>query len=160
MSLIVVGVGELYTSNNPDDVIKTYALGSCVGVIVLAPRLQAAGLLHVALSDSNINLELANARPGMFADTGISLLLKRMQEYGCNRNDLVIKLAGGASILDPNQLFEVGKRNVLAVKKVLWKYCLGAISEELGKDISRTVTIDLANGEVTISTPGRGDRKI
>lgn len=160
MGIVVVGVGELNTSNSLQDTIKTYALGSCVGVIITAPRLKAAGLLHVALPDSNINLGMAYQHPGMFADTGIPFLLREMAKYGCGRNDFIIKLAGGASILDTSQFFEVGKRNLLAVKKILWKYKLGAISEDVGKEISRTVTINVESGKVILSSPGRGDWQI
>ncbi len=37
MSKIIVDVGGIGISGNPGDVIKTYALGSCVGVMVFSP---------------------------------------------------------------------------------------------------------------------------
>ena len=157
MRQIVVGIGELNTSNLPGDVLKTYALGSCVGVIMVAPRFHTAGLLHLALPESEINSELARRQPAKFADTGIPVMLEKMARMGCQRKDIIIKLAGGARILNADQHFEIGKRNILAVKKILWKYKLGAVAEDVGKNYSRTVTVEVATGKVVLSSPGKGE---
>lgn len=160
MKPIIVGIGELSTSNSPDQLVKTFALGSCIGVVALAPKQGAVGLLHLALPDSQINPELAKAQPGRFADTGIPELLKEMVKYGCRRNDLVIKLAGGANIMDLGNRFEIGKRNLIAVKKILWKYKLWAIAEDVGENFSRTVTVEVKTGKVLLSSPGKEDWQI
>lgn len=157
MSVIYVGVGEYAVSKNPGDTIKTMALGSCVGVIFLAPAIKAAGLLHIALPDSSINQKRVEERPGMFADTGIPLILRDLTKLGYVGGGMIVKLAGGAAIMDPNNTFNIGKRNLLAVKKILWKYKLGAIAEDVEGAISRTVSIELDTGKVLISSPGRGE---
>lgn len=157
MRSIIVGIGELNTSNSPDDVVKTFALGSCIGVVALAPKQGVVGLLHLALPDSQINPELAKLQPGRFADTGIPELLKGMVKYGCRRNDLVIKLAGGANIMDANLRFEIGKRNLIAVKKILWKYKLWAVAEDVGENYSRTIRVEVNTGKVLLSSPGKED---
>jgi chemotaxis protein CheD len=158
MGIIYVGVGEYAISNRPDDIIKTMALGSCVGVIALAQELKMAALLHVALPESSINKQRSIELPGMFADSGIEALIKDLKKAGYNGNsNLIIKLAGGATIMDPNNTFNIGKRNLLAVRKILWKYRLGAIAEDVEGTISRTVTITLDTGQVVISSPGRGE---
>ncbi len=158
MATIYVGVGEYAATKSREDVIKTMALGSCVGVILLDPIAKVAGLLHVALPDSSISRKRVEERPGMFADTGIPCILKEMQRLGSALNaKMLVKLAGGARIMDPNNTFNIGKRNILAVKKILWKYKLGARSEDLGDTISRTVSVYLDSGKITISSPGRGE---
>jgi chemotaxis protein CheD len=158
MSTIYVGVGELAVSNNPNEMIKTMALGSCVGVIVYWPERKTAGLLHVALPESAINKKMSQERPGMFADTGIPQLLQELKHKGYDgKSRLIVKLAGGASIMDPNNTFNIGKRNVLAVRKILWAFRLGAIAENVGESYSRTVSVDPNTGKVVISSPGRGD---
>ncbi len=161
MNTIYVGVGECAVSNNPNEMIKTMALGSCVGVIVYWPERKTAGLLHVALPESAINLKMSQQRPGMFADTGIPQLLHEMKCKGYDgKGRLIVKLAGGASIMDPNNTFNIGKRNILAVRKILWAFHLGAIAEDIGASISRTVSVDPGTGKVVISSPGRGDWEI
>jgi len=62
--------------------------------------------------------------------------------------------------MDPNNTFNIGKRNALSVKKVLWKYGLGSVAEDLGATYSRTVSVAVSSGEITLSSPGRGDWKL
>ena len=158
MSTIYVGVGEYAVSKTPGDVVKTLALGSCVAVIILDPIQRAVGMLHVALPDSSISKRRVSERPGMFADTGIPILLNEMKRLGYNGNgNLIVKLAGGASIMDPNGTFNIGKRNVLAVRKILWNHRLGALAEDVGDSISRTVSLSVDTGRVILSSPGRGE---
>lgn len=162
MSLIVLGVGDFGAANSPGDVVKTYALGSCVAVVILDPKTRTVGMVHVALPESSINPAKVKERPGYFADTGIPALLKAMESRGCQRNGrgMVVKLAGGAKIMDPNDTFNIGKRNVLAAKKILWAHGMGAVAEDVGGNYSRTVSVSVNTGEILLSSPGRPDWKL
>ena len=160
MSTLYAGIGELVVSRDPQVELKTMALGSCVGVIVMDPATRSAGLLHVALPESSINPERARRTPGSFADTGVPALLDAMRKLGWTGGRLVVKLAGGASILDPNNTFNIGKRNLLAVRKALWEHRLAPLAEETGDTVSRTVVVSLATGKVRIITPGREDHHL
>ena len=158
MGVVYVGVGEYATSNKPDTIIRTMALGSCVAIITFAPKHRAVGLIHIALPDSKSNQKRALEKPGYFADTGIPVLLKEMQQYGCDlRRDLKIKIIGGASIMDNNNIFNIGKKNLLAIRKILWKYKLGPIAQHVEGKISRTVSVTPIDLIVRISSPGRGE---
>jgi len=158
MSTVLVGIGEYAVSNRPGDVVKTMALGSCVAILVYSPKYLVAGMAHVALPDSSIGSDRARNLPAYFADTAVPALFNKFKEFGISKNsDILIKLAGGASIMDPNGTFNIGKRNVLAVRKILWKYRLGARKEDVGKDYSRTVSIAVDTGGVTISSPRKGE---
>ncbi|PKK88312.1 MAG: chemotaxis protein CheD [Candidatus Wallbacteria bacterium HGW-Wallbacteria-1] len=158
MAITYVDIGGIAATRRPDEKLKTMALGSCIGIIAIAPKLGAVGLLHIALPDSTINLKKAAEKPGYFADTGIPELLRMMKRLGCTGpRDLIIKLAGGAQILDKNNTFNIGKRNLLATKKILWDFRLGPTAMDVGGTISRTVTVDPVTGIVTLSSPGRGE---
>jgi len=162
-NLNIVGVGGYAVSNNPAETIKTFALGSCVAVIMLHPPTRSVGMVHVALPDSAVARGNIGDRPGYFADTGIPALLKEMAKVGANspgNKGMVVKLAGGAKVLDPNNVFNVGKRNILAIKKILWSLGMGPVAEDLGENFSRTVTVSVATGAVTISSPGKKDWQI
>lgn len=162
MSNIILGVGEFGASNNPADTVKTFALGSCVAVVLMCPKTRTVGMVHVALPESKINPDKVKTKPGYFADTGIPALIEQMAKMGCDPKGrgFIVKLAGGAKIMDPNSTFNIGKRNALAVKKVLWKYGLGPVAEDLGATYSRTVSVAVATGEIILSSPGRGDWKL
>lgn len=157
MGQIILGVGDYGASNSPGDDVKTFALGSCVSVIFLDPKTRTVGMAHVALPDSSINKAKAAEKPGYFADTAIPALLELMTKYGCDKRGkgMVVKLCGGANVMDTNDTFQIGKRNALAIKKVLWSYGMGAVAEDLGKNFSRTVSISVSAGQITLSSPGK-----
>ena len=158
MKTIVIGLGEIAVSGTPGEVIKTMALGSCVGVVCVAPRKKVAGMAHVVLADSNIAPEKAKLMPGYFADTGIPELLSLMRKHGVeSAGEMVVKLAGGANVMDSNGYFNIGKRNILSVRKYLWRNRLAPRAEDVGGSISRTVWVDVASGRVFVNSPGRGE---
>ncbi len=152
MNLVNVGIGEYAISNNPGDELKTYALGSCVAIVIYDRDQKLAVLMHIALPDSNVNTEKAERSPGYFADTGVVEVLRELKTRNTMKKSVGIKLAGGSNIMDENRHFNIGKRNVLAIKKLLWKYQLGVIAEDTGGDISRTVSISVATGQVRITS--------
>ncbi|MBU1107719.1 MAG: chemotaxis protein CheD [Candidatus Riflebacteria bacterium] len=157
---VLVGIGEYAVTATPDTTIRTLALGSCVAVAFFSKKNIAIGLLHVQLPESRINLDLAARKPGSFADTGIPLVISELAKHGCSPADLYVKLIGGAQVMDPNNTFNIGKRNYLAVKKVLWANRLFPVAEEIGGNFSRSVTITMNDGDVLIHTPGYEDRII
>jgi chemotaxis protein CheD len=152
MSLYNVGIGEWQVASEPDDIIKTYALGSCVAVIIHDVKIGIVGMIHIALPESAIDPDKAAQRPGYFADTGLPLMIEEMKQRGSTRANVRVKLAGGASVMDDKGIFDIGKRNLLAAKKILWKSSLGAIAEDTGGEISRTVAVRVQDGETTISS--------
>ncbi|MCF6267159.1 MAG: chemotaxis protein CheD [Desulfuromusa sp.] len=157
MGKIVLGVGDYGASNSPGDEVKTFALGSCVSVIFLDPKTRTVGMVHVALPDSSINKAKATEKPGYFADTAIPALLTQMTKFGCDKRGkgMVVKLCGGANVMDTNDTFQIGKRNALAIKKILWSYGMGAVAEDLGGNYSRTVVVSVSAGQITLSSPGK-----
>lgn len=150
-----VGIGEWKVSNSAEDVLKTYALGSCVAVCAYDEANRVAGLMHVALPEAKVNPQKAEKLPGYFADTGLPLMLNDMLDNGAKRKNIRVKLAGGSSIMDQNRNFDIGKRNTIAVKRYLWKNGLGVIREDTGGNASRTVTFQVSDGAITVSNAGR-----
>jgi chemotaxis protein CheD len=158
MSTVILGIGEYGAVHAPGDVIKTLGLGSCVAVILMDPATRTIGMVHVALPDSSIATPDDIKRlPGRFADTSLEPLLKDMAKFGAvKRKEMIVKLVGGAMIMDPNNTFNIGKRNVLAIKKILWENGMGARSEDVGGNYSRTVSVAVDTGVVEVYSPGRG----
>jgi chemotaxis protein CheD len=156
MADIILGVGELAATNAPGDILKTFALGSCVAVIVMDPRTRTIGMAHIALPESRINLQKKALLPGYFADSCIPELFRQMQNNGAEGpSGMVVKLAGGAQIMDPNNTFSIGLKNSQAVKMHLMKFGLEPYSEDLGKNYSRTVIASVDTGVIELSSPGR-----
>ncbi|MFZ0389701.1 MAG: chemotaxis protein CheD [Calditrichia bacterium] len=157
MKVKMVGIGEIGRTTSPDETLKTMALGSCVAVVFYAPKIKTAGLAHVALPDSAVGGQRAKNLPGYFADKAIPYLVQEFQSLGIYKSaELIIKIAGGATIMDPNGIFNIGKRNILATRKILWKHRLGARMEDVGDNFSRTVWVEAATGKVFVSSPAKG----
>ncbi|MDA3809412.1 MAG: chemotaxis protein CheD [Spirochaetaceae bacterium] len=154
MNLIEVGIGKFETSSDVNSVIKTYALGSCVAVIIYDSESRIGGMIHIALPDSDINIKKSERDPAYFANTGLPLLFNKMNLLGAKRKSSTIKMVGGASVIKNCESFDIGKRNVLAVRKILWNKKLGLIKEDVGGNFSRTVSLNIADGTVTISNSG------
>jgi chemotaxis protein CheD len=155
MNHIHVGIGEYKISDNPYDTLKTFSLGSCVAVIIYDKVKKIAGLIHIAMPESKIDPERAESRPAYYVDTGLPLLIEAMKKKGAERKNVWIKLAGGAGTMDKTGKFNIGNRNLIAVKRYLWKCAMGPINEDTGGDTIRTVTVSVATGEVTISSGGK-----
>ena len=147
---IIVNVSDARCSNNPGDVLVTYSLGSCIGISFYDPAIQAGALLHYQLPASSIDPERAKREPFMFADTGIAMLISRLAKLGANIKRLKIKIAGGASMEAGPHGFDIGKRNYLAVRKILWQHGLLIDSEDIGGISPRNMYFDIENGQVLL----------
>jgi len=160
--LVIVGIGDMAVSKEPGAIIKTLALGSCVALVMYDPVAHCAGMAHVALPDSTVADAKAKIKPGYFADTAVPALLKAMMAEGAlpPAKKWIIKLAGGANVMDPNNTFCIGKRNVLALRKALWALGLGPRAEDVGGNFSRTVSLETDSGKMRLSSPGRADWEI
>ena len=93
----------------------------------------------------------------MFADTGIPLLFRQSYQYGATKKNLVVKVVGGAQILDENGLFNIGKRNYLALRKIFWKNNVLIKAEHVGGNVNRTVRLDMKTGQVFLKVSGIGE---
>jgi chemotaxis protein CheD len=149
----VVGVSEIRVSDNVDETIITYALGSCLGITVYDPVNRVGGLLHVMLPLSKSDPEKAKKKPAMYVDTGLALLLDRVYELGAIKENLVISVGGGASMKqkESDDYFKIGKRNFTTLRKLLWKNGFMIKNQDVGGAKSRTMAISIADGAVTIN---------
>jgi chemotaxis protein CheD len=148
---LIVGIGELAVSNQPDEIIVTHALGSCIAVCIFDPVAQVAAMLHFLLPDSQINAERARTQPAAFADTGIPLLFQTAYRYGLDKKRAIVKLAGGAETADAsNGSFMTGRRNALAARSLLWRNGVLIRAQDVGGGTARTVHLTVQDGRVQI----------
>lgn len=146
----IIRIADFKISSEPDDVLITYALGSCMGISVYDPVAQVGGLIHVMLPLSNIDPEKARSDPAMFIDTGVPKLFKACYGVGAEKERMQVKVAGGACLhADPGEdQYQIGKRNVLMLKKLLWKNSVLIHAQDTGGEQSRTMQLDMKSGQV------------
>jgi len=151
----IVGIADMRISQDPEDLLVTYALGSCLGIAIYDPEAHVGGLLHVMLPLSTIDPVKAKENPYMFVDTGVPLLFHRCYDAGANRDRLLIKVAGGANVSGSvEDRFEIGKRNFLVLRKLLWRNGLLLKAHDVGGHHSRTLALEISTGQVRVKANG------
>ena len=159
MEQIVVGMADCRIATVSGQVLATFSLGSCIGLAVYDAAAGVGGLLHYMLPDSAIDPARARENPLMFADTGIALLIRRVCAAGAGKRHLVAHAAGGASVIDSHCGFDIGKRNYLALRKILWKAGVLLSGEAVGGGVSRTMRLEIGSGRLWLQEGG-GQREL
>lgn len=151
---IVVGIGELAVGGRGDRLI-TYALGSCLGVALYDPVAGVGGLLHAMLPTSSLDPQRATQTPALFVDTGVPALFRACYAAGAAKSRLVVRVAGGGRSGDGEDQFQIGKRNVLTLRKLLWKNAVLVQAEDVGgENLSRSLALDLGTGALRLRRNG------
>jgi chemotaxis protein CheD len=151
---VIVDISDARISNDPSEVLVTYSLGSCIGVCLYDPAVHLGGMLHYQLPSSRIDQQGTCDRPFMFADTGMKLLLDELVSMSGDPGRMQVKLAGGANMSVGPQGFDVGKRNYLAIRKILWSRGMIIHAEDVGGASARNLYLNVADGTVTVRSGG------
>lgn len=157
---IIVGISDMKVSNKPGDVIITYSLGSCIGLVVWDPKVKVGGLLHYMLPESKLDKERAKKKPYMFGDTGIPNLFRAAYELGAAKNRLIVKAVGGSQLLDSSGVFNIGKRNYAIMQMLFQKNNISIAKEDIGGTVNRTISLDVKTGRVVLKVSGKGEFEI
>jgi len=150
----VVEVGDMKVGREGDQLV-TYALGSCLGLMIYEPVAHIGGLLHAMLPSSKLNPEKAQANPFMFVDTGIAILMKALNDLGGLKTRMIVKAVGCGNPFGKNEMLKIGERNYTVLKKLLRKNNLFLKSEDVGGVRSRTIYFDISTGRTIIRTNGK-----
>lgn len=152
---ITIGISEMKASNTPGEVLVTYSLGSCVGLSLYDPVVKVGGMVHCMLPLSRLDREKAQAKPCMFTDTGVPALIRAVLDLGGSRTRLIAKVAGGAAPLQDNGVFNIGERNYVVLRKVLWKNDILIAAEDVGGTKARTMYLHVDSGVTIIKSQGQ-----
>jgi chemotaxis protein CheD len=144
---LIVGVSDMKVSNDPNSMLVTYSLGSCIGIAVFDPVVKAGGLLHYMLPESSLDSAKATANPFMFADTGIPRLFKSVYELGGMKSRMRVVMVGGSQVLDQNGFFNIGKRNEMAARKLFHRNNVVIDFADIGGSGNRTIRLAVCNGK-------------
>lgn len=154
---ITIGIGDLKVCRAPD-VLVTYALGSCVGVCLLDEETRIGGLSHIMLPESSPTS--AAATPMRFADTALPMLVKQMEAMGASKFRLKAKIAGGATMFNvSSDKFNIGERNIEAVKRFLTMNRIPIIAQDIGLNYGRTQFFYPETGIMEIRAAAKGNKQ-
>lgn len=162
-TLKVVEIGGWAVSNSPEDILRTYALGSCVALILHHPKTKNMGLVHIALPDPLCHDGEMRGQ-GYYASLAVPLLLNEvLTAAGCYSTDnsgIVAKLAGGAAVIKIKNPFHLGKRLVTEIEKTLQRLHIPVVRQDTGGTAPRTVSLYVGSGDVLVKSPGRQERPL
>ncbi|NLW87188.1 MAG: chemotaxis protein CheD [Planctomycetes bacterium] len=156
---IIVGVADMKIASEPDDVLVTHGLGSCLGISAWDRQSRVGGLLHVMLPSSSVNPEKAQDNPYMFVDTGVPQFFKQLYQAGAIKSRLIVKVAGGASSREGEDRFAIGERNFTTLRKMFWKNSVLIDAHDVGGREARTMFVHTSDGRVLLSVNGQ-DREL
>jgi chemotaxis protein CheD len=137
--------GGSYATAAHDEVIVT-VLGSCVAACIRDPRTGFGGMNHFMLPENETgdwNGVSASLRYGNHA---MESLINTVLKSGCTRQDLEIKLFGGANLNQAVTL--VGEKNAEFTRVYLKKEELSVAAEDLGGQWGRRIHYSPATGNV------------
>jgi chemotaxis protein CheD len=157
---LVVGVSDMKVSNDPNRVLVTYSLGSCIGIAVFDPVAGAGGLLHYMLPESSLDSAKAAVNPFMFADTGIPRLFKSVYELGGMKRRMRVIMVGGSKVLDQNGFFNIGKRNEMAARKLFHRNNVVIDFADTGGSGNRTIRLAVRDGKCWLKASAGDERLI
>jgi len=159
MQEINLKIGEMEITTNHGLILVASGLGSCIGLAVYDKKSRMAGMAHIALPDSSIKHEKdVDEEFGKYADTAVPAILERMLSLGSKKDDLIIKIAGGANIYnfkEDSSLFNIGERNVQAVEEAVKGLNLSITKADTGGNIGRSLKLSVINGMFYLKTAER-----
>ena len=151
-NMINVGLAETSVSKEPADVLTVLGLGSCIALCAFDPVNRVAGLAHMVLPRARVESDELGLR-GKYIDTGVPWLLQKLYKLGAQRSNLILKITGGARMLNipgNNNILDIGGKNIIQVKESLAKEGLKICAEELGGGLGRSVRFYVDTGKIQV----------
>ena len=149
---VVVGMAEYWVSSNPEDVLCILGLGSCVGLCLYDPRKKIGGMVHILLPESIPG----QSNPFKFADSAVPALWEKVKSEGASPENIFAKISGGAKMFSgTDSLFDIGRRNVEAVKAELQKLKIPLRADDTGGNRGRSIMFYLEDGRLEKKTIGQ-----
>ncbi len=157
-----VSIGQIVVSRSVTDVLVAYGLGSCVAVSMYDPQRKIGGMLH-ALLPGTANKTDTPGNPSKFVDLGVPLLLDEVLKIGASREQLVVRICGGAHMLTApgfKNTLNIGERNVETAREMIQSMGFTIQAEDTGGSSGRTAKLYIAAGDMTIRTMGQKERAL
>lgn len=146
MPNIDINISQIKVEDDPFSILIVPNIVCGLGIVMYDPTTKIGGGLHAVLpncrSDSDPN-------PGKYVDKAISLLIEELESKGVERKNIVVKLAGGAKMLNTAGI-PIAETNLKTAKETLMKEKLSVKGLDIGGSVKRKLSLNLSNGEVTV----------
>ena len=152
---VIVSMGRMGVARETER-LSSVGLGSCVAVIVFAPKQRLAALAHCMLPDRSDNDDI----PAKFADSAVPALLGLLHDAG-GTAPYAAAIVGGASMFPalPSEFVrDIAGSNVDAARKALADASIPLRVEDVGGHIGRSVFVDPSTQRIMVRTLRDGER--
>ncbi len=147
----IVKISDLKVSDRSEDIIVTYALGSCLGLAIYDPVAKVGGMLHAMLPKPS---GIAK-NPFQYVDSGVPMLFKECYALGAKKERLRIVAAGCASLMNAATMFEIGKRNIEMLNALFASNGVKLSASMLGGHESKTLKLYMNTGATSVQVRGK-----
>lgn len=118
-------------------------VGSCVAVCLWDKNLKYGGMNHFLRPLA----EIPDQATPLYGNVATLALLQMMADAGCQSEDLVAQVLGGASP-DGDEGRGIGHENVEIARSVLHRKGVGIQSEDIGGHMGRKIAFDTSTGQL------------
>ena len=146
MTIINIAPGKVAIGQEQDE-LRTL-LGSCVSIVLWHPQRKIGAMTHIVLPNRKKSPEKSESDE-RFADEAWFSLVKKLSSKGIFPQDCVCKIFGGAQVFG-EELAEVGKRNLAAVRQLLHQYGVSIVSEHVAGTGYRDLRFNIQTGTVWV----------
>lgn len=141
--------GELYVGEQPT--IVSTLLGSCVSITMFSQRFGMGAICHAILPEGPSDDAFR------YVDGSILHMVGRFVQLGLSRNQLEVKMFGGADLMATPGTISVGRRNIQLAREVLATERLTLRAEDTGGNRGRKIIFHTHTGEVWLRRLNRGE---
>ena len=152
---VIVSMGCMGVARGTER-LSSVGLGSCVAVIVFAPKQRVAALAHCMLPHRRDDDDIL----GKYADSAVPALLELLHVTG-GTAPYAAAIVGGASMFPalPSEFVrDIAGSNVAAARKALADASIPLRVEDVGGHIGRSVFVDPSTQRIMVRTLRDGER--
>jgi chemotaxis protein CheD len=146
LPLKIIMQEQLYVTDEPMEIMTV--LGSCIAVCLWDSNSKVAGMNHYLLPLWNGE----GFKSLRYGNISILRLLDEMILKGANKQNIVAKIFGGASINIRSSSTSVGTQNISIAEKVLFDLNIPIVARDVGGVKGRKVVISSLDGSVYVKT--------
>ncbi len=148
--VVQIGMAQLAVAASPQ-IIRSAGLGSCIAMVLYDPFARVGGMAHAMLPRSRPGRDENRAK---YVDTSLEEMLQQMLSQGCEKENIIAKLAGGAQMFPDSEreLLVIGAKNIESARSCLQENGIPLVAEDVGGNWGRTLELDCCDGTLYIKT--------
>lgn len=137
--------GDFYFGTGNTRVITL--LGSCVAITMWHPKRLIGGMCHYLLPARR---QRTTVLSGKYADEAMEMFLLEISRYKSRPDEYQVKLFGGGEMFSQATAVNVSAKNIEAAYRLLAKYNIEPVTQDVGSAGHRQIIFDMWSGNVWV----------